>query len=218
MENSIIARNLNKFANKELTKHTNTIIRETEKTAKSLITIALTIKTINDNELYKDDFESIVQYGEKVFGYKKTAIYNMLKVADNYFIDGVNHSIFVTDEKKDFTFNQLTRFLPLPSVEVANELVEKEMLTPDMTVKEITKVVKDYNHKDEELTEEATEESTEEATEGATVDTIEVAFTQALNAYDILITEYAKNGDEELTHILEAMKDKLSHIREGYQA
>lgn len=160
MENTIIARE-HSFNNKGLKTATNRIIKATEQTAKSLMTIALTMVEIEEKELYKDDFPSIVEYGEKVFGYKKSAVYNMLKVGRQYLLPDTQKSIFAEEDGTDFTFNQLSRLLPLPSVEVATELVESETITPDMTLRQIEDAVKAYNHKDETETEE-TPDTTEE--------------------------------------------------------
>lgn len=84
MENTIIARE-HSFTNKGLKTATNRIIKATEQTAKSLMTIALTMVEIEEKELYKDDFSSVVEYGEKVFGYKKSAVYNMLPILKSPF-------------------------------------------------------------------------------------------------------------------------------------
>ena len=163
MENTIIARE-HSFNNKGLKTATNRIIKATEQTAKSLMTIALTMVQIEEQELYKDDFSSVVEYGEKVFGYKKSAVYNMLKVGRQYLLPDTQKSIFADEDGTDFTFNQLSRLLPLPSVEVATELVESETITPDMTLREIEDAVKAYNHKDDAQETEETSEA-EETTE-----------------------------------------------------
>lgn len=113
MENTIIARE-HSFTNKGLKTATNRIIKATEQTAKSLMTIALTMVEIEEKELYKDDFSSVVEYGEKVFGYKKSAVYNMLKVGRQYLLPDTQKSIFADEDGTDFTFNQLSRFLPRP--------------------------------------------------------------------------------------------------------
>lgn len=178
MENTIIARE-HSFTNKGLKTATNRIIKATEQTAKSLMTIALTMVEIEEKELYKDDFSSVVEYGEKVFGYKKSAVYNMLKVGRQYLLPDTQKSIFAEEDGTDFTFNQLSRLLPLPSVEVATELVENETITPDMTLRQIEDAVKAYNHKDEETdaegetdAEETSETDTEERTSPEIIDDI----------------------------------------------
>lgn len=162
MENTIIARE-HSFSNKGLKTATNRIIKATEQTAKSLMTIALTMVEIEEKELYKDDFSSVVEYGAEVFGYKKSAVYNMLKVGRQYLLPDTQKSIFADEDGTDFTFNQLSRLLPLPSVEVATELVESETITPDMTLRQIEDAVKAYNHKDEETDAEETPDTAEDA-------------------------------------------------------
>lgn len=192
MENTIIAREQS-FTNKGLKIATNRIIKETEKTAKSLITIALTMVDIEEKELYKDDFSSVVEYREKVFGYKKSLVYNMLKVGRQYLLPDTKKSIFADEDGTDFTFKQLSRLLPLLSVEIATELVKSETITPDMTLRQIEEAVKAYNHKDEET--DAEEESCEEDKHKEFTDAVEYA------------------PDEELSHSYYNAEELLDLIR-----
>lgn len=195
MENTIIARE-HSFTNKGLKTATNRIIKATEQTAKSLMTIALTMVEIEEKELYKDDFSSVVEYGEKVFGYKKSAVYNMLKVGRQYLIPDTQKSIFADEDGTDFTFNQLSRLLPLPSVEVATELVESETITPNMTLRQIEDAVKAYNHKDEETdAEETSETDTEERTAPEIIDDI-------LTLCDELKTVYTRYDINKLASLM----------------
>lgn len=83
MENTIIARNY-KFENKELTKATTAIAKATESAAKSLLKIASVMAEVEARALYADDFKSIAEYGERVFGYKKSAVYNMVRIGRDY--------------------------------------------------------------------------------------------------------------------------------------
>lgn len=198
MENTIIARE-HSFNNKGLKTATNRIIKATEQTAKSLMVIALTMVEIEEKELYKDDFSSVVEYGEKVFGYKKSAVYNMLKVGRQYLLPDTQKSIFADEDGTDFTFNQLSRLLPLPSVEIATELVESETITPDMTLRQIEDAVKAYNHKDEET--DAEETDAEE-----TPDTAEDASKEF-----IVAVEHAP--DEELVYFKYSAEELLDLLR-----
>lgn len=203
MENTIIARE-HAFTNKGLKTATNRIIKATEQTAKSLMTIALTMVEIEEKELYKDDFSSVVEYGEKVFNYKKSAVYNMLKVGRQYLLPDTQKSIFADEDGTDFTFNQLSRLLPLPSVEVATELVESETITPDMTLRQIEDAVKAYNHKDEETdtedetdAEETSETDAEERTAPEIIDDI-------LALCDELKTVYTRYDTNKLASLMTA--------------
>lgn len=205
MENTIIARE-HSFNNKGLKTATNRIIKATEQTAKSLMTIALTMVQIEEQELYKDDFSSVVEYGEKVFGYKKSAVYNMLKVGRQYLLPDTQKSIFADEDGTDFTFNQLSRLLPLPSVEVATELVESETITPDMTLREIEDAVKAYNHKEdaqenEDISEveETTETENEERSESEIIDDI-------ITLCDELKTVYTRYDINKLASLMTAIE------------
>lgn len=213
MENTIIARE-HSFTNKGLKTATNRIIKATEQTAKSLMTIALTMVEIEEKELYKDDFSSVVEYGEKVFGYKKSAVYNMLKVGRQYLLPDTQKSIFADEDGTDFTFNQLSRLLPLPSVEVATELVESETITPDMTLRQIEDAVKAYNHKDEET--DAEGETDAEETPDTAEDTPK-EFTVAVEHAPDECLAYKEYTAEELLDLLRTANEDglILHVYRG---
>ena len=140
MENTIIARQT-EITNKELKKATDKIIKANKSMVKNLFVIASTMAEVEQRGLYADDFKNIAEYGMKVFGYKKSAVNNMVRVGLNYIDPETGRSILI-EEGEDFNFSQLVRLLPLPSVDDAVEMVENEEITPDMTVKEIEKAVK----------------------------------------------------------------------------
>lgn len=183
MENTIIAHNY-KFESQELTKATKTIVKATESAAKSMLKIASVMAEVEARALYAFDFKNIAEYGERVFGYKKSAVYNMVRIGRDYIDPETGKSVLALEDGQDFTFNQLTRLLPLPSVDVAEELVADAVITPDMTLREIENAVKEYNHKDDAAEGEETE--TAEAVE-VEPDEIATAFLSAKNALDHLI-------------------------------
>lgn len=213
MENTIIARE-HSFTNKGLKTATNRIIKATEQSAKSLMLIALTMVEIEEKELYKDDFSSVVEYGEKVFGYKKSAVYNMLKVGRQYLLPDTQKSIFADEDGTDFTFNQLSRLLPLPSVEVTTELVENETITPDMTLRQIEDAVKAYNHKDEET--DAEDETDAEETSDA-INTEPKEFTVAVEHAPNECLAYKYYTAEELLDLLRTANEDglILHVYRG---
>ena len=215
MENTIIARNY-KFENKELTKATTAIAKATESAAKSLLKIASVMAEVEARALYADDFKSIAEYGERVFGYKKSAVYNMVRIGRDYIDPTTGKSVLALENGQDFTFNQLTRLLPLPSVDVAEELVAEEVITPDMTLREIENAVKEYNHKDDAA--EGEEESAEETEATAEVveeepDEIAMNFLSAKMALDRLVELFA--DDPNTAEILTEMKTRLEIIENG---
>lgn len=216
MENTIIARNY-KFESKELTKATVAIAKATESAAKSLLKIASVMAEVEARALYADDFKSIAEYGERVFGYKKSAVYNMVRIGRDYIDPATGKSVLALENGQDFTFNQLTRLLPLPSVDVAEELVAEEVITPDMTLREIENAVKEYNHKDDAA--EGEEEPTEETEATAEVvekepDEIAMQFLSAKMALDRLV-ELFKGTDAGSD--LERVKNELLTIEKMYE-
>lgn len=208
MENTIIARNF-KFENKELTKATTAIAKATESAAKSLMKIASVMAEVDARSLYIDDFKTIADYGKEVFGYKKSAVYNMVRVGRDYIDPTTGKSIFALENGEDFTFNQLTRLLPLPSVEDAEHLIADETITPDMTLRDIESVVKAYNKEEsaEAETEEAAEAETEEA---AKPDEFALNFLNVKTSLDCLIE--LLQDDPNTAEILTEMKSRIVAI------
>lgn len=202
-ENTIIARNY-MFKNKELSKATAAIVKATDSAAKSLLKIASVMAEVDARNMYADDFKSVAEYGERVFGYKKSAVYNMIRIGRDYIDPETGKSVLALENGQDFTFNQLTRLLPLPSVDVAEELVSGEVITPDMTLREIENAVKEYNHKDD---------ATEGEEEHAEPDEIALNFMAAKTALDRLIELYS--DDFKTAEILAEMKTRLEIIENG---
>lgn len=213
MENNVIIAKGFKFTNKELEKATKTIIKAEEKTCKSLIEIALTIQDVARRRLFADDFKSITEYGEKVFGYKKSSIYNMLNVSQKFLMDN-GHSVLTPDDDKtqDFTFNQLVHMLPLSAPEVI-ELVDDSKITVDMTLKEIDKVIKDYT-KTESENEVIEPESVEDvSTTTEEINEVELAFQTILSN---LFTLKESLTDEKYNKSLDAIGKNLSKLMNLY--
>lgn len=213
MENTIVLKQTAmSFANKELTTATKAIIAAQDRVGKSLMKIACLMSKIESEQIFADDFKSITEYGEKVFGYKKSQVNNMVNVGKKFLEENGVDSVLKLDDGSDFGFTQLVNMLPLPSVEVAQQLVLDGDITPDMTVAQIKEIVHNYNHP-EEATEE-TEETTEEATEDATIelDNAAVMFLTAKDAIDSLCGIYAERTD---------LCDRLMNIKryiEGVEA
>lgn len=108
----------------------------------SLFGIAHIMQEIQKGELYKaDGFKNIVDYAGQVFGYKKTMIYNMLQVAENYLQAGENKTVFAVGEK-DFSMGQVQELLALPPAK-SKELIKAGAINAEMSTKEIRDVVKE---------------------------------------------------------------------------
>lgn len=214
MENTIIARNY-KFESKELTKATVAIAKATESATKSLLKIASVMAEVEARALYADDFKSVAEYGEHVFGYKKSVVYNMVRIGREYIDPTTGKSVLALENGQDFTFNQLTRLLPLPSVDVAEELVAEEVITPDMTLREIENAVKEYNHKDDAAESEEEPDAAESEEEPAEEEPDEIAmqFLSAKTALARLVELFA--DDPNTSEILTEMKTRLEIIENG---
>ena len=85
------------------------------------------------------------------FGFDKSAISRMCNCFEKFMIVKNNECILAT-EYKDFTNSRLYEMLPLEKVDVVN-LVCTRVIKPEMSVKQIRKVVKSYLNKDNEKTE-----------------------------------------------------------------
>lgn len=216
MENTMIAKTqTTAFANKELTKATNMIIKATESVGKSLFKIAAVMAYVDEKELYAEDFKNVAEYGEKVFGYKKSVTYNMIRVGREYLDKSTGNSVLMLEDGRDFSFTQLSKMLPLPSADVAAELVDSEQITPEMTTKQIAEVVKAYNKKDEPETEETEPETEPEQIEetepvAAELNTADVMFDTARTAIDQLIEMY--KGNEDIAKALDDLKLRLTTV------
>lgn len=100
----------------------------------------------------------------------------------------------------------------MAEVDVAEELVTGEVITPDMTLRQIENAVKEYNHKDD-----AAEGEEEPAAKGeeepAEPDEIALNFMAAKTALDRLIEMYS--DDFSTAEILTEMKTRLEIIENG---
>ena len=212
MENTIIAK-CQKFENKELQRATAVIIKTTESVGKGLLKIASVMAEIDTNRLYEDDFPTIYAYGEKVFGYKKSNVNNMVRVGRDYIDRETGKSILALEDGRDFTMHQLTALLPLKSTETAEEMVKDGEIEPEMTVAEIRNAVKS---KIAETAEPEYTESTEaEQEEAGSVepDEKENIVEAAFNDAEIALTTICENiDDEKIAAKIRKMCDDLRKI------
>ena len=136
------------FANEKLQNYTMRIFELTQATKRNLFEIAVLLNTINDENLYKTGgFNSIQEYAEKNFGYKKSMVYKMLDVAKK-FIDFRENGGYVSrliHEDIDYSVSQLME-LNQVEFDTAKSLDENGVITPEMTTKEIREVVKNFKN------------------------------------------------------------------------
>lgn len=86
----------------------------------------------------------------KTFGFKKSASYTLLKVGKEYTkqltdakgkVAGYKSNLTADNAEKDYTTTQIEKMLPVGH-EVAEQLSEEGKINPDMSCKEIEKVIK----------------------------------------------------------------------------
>lgn len=131
--------------------------------------IAWLIAMVDARGMYANDgFETVHEWTAQAFGFKKTLSYNLLKIGNEYIREVISRESKVTgycsnllpvpvemDENgkplpsepapiKDFSVSQLSAILPVGHRE-AEDLVREQVITPDMTVKQIKEIVKSRN-------------------------------------------------------------------------
>lgn len=193
----------------------------------SLFGIAHIMQEIQKGELYKaDGFKNIIDYAGQVFGYKKTMVYNMLQVAENYLQAGENKTVFAVGEK-DFSMGQVQELLALPPAK-SKELVKAGAINAEMTAKEIRDVVKENkprkpkdakkamterkkreekleNIKEENSSQQETPATENPAAENVHVKKIEKIFSEMIA--DLNTLKVAKTETEKLARIMQGVVD-----------
>ena len=159
MEFLVTTTNAVSFSNKELQKATNTVFKLGDTIKKNWFAIAHIVAHVYATECYKDDgFNTVHEWVEKTFGIKKTASYSLLTIGKEYTREIVNASgkvvgygtNLITDGSDDFSKTQVEKMLPVGH-ELAVELVNGGEITPDMSAKEISRVVKSYTNSEPEI-------------------------------------------------------------------
>lgn len=152
MEFLVTTTNAVSFDNKELQKATNAVLKLGDAIKKNWFAIAYIVAHVDETECYKDDgFNNVHEWVEKAFGIKKTASYSLLTIGREYTREIVNSSgkvvgygtNLVTSGSDDFSKTQVEKMLPAGH-ELAVELVNGGEITPDMSAKEISRVVKSH--------------------------------------------------------------------------
>lgn len=170
MEFLVTTTNAVSFDNKELQKATNAVLKLGDAIKKNWFAIAHIVAHVDETECYKDDgFNNVHEWVEKSFGIKKSASYSLLTIGREYTREIVNSSGKVvgygtnltTDGSDDFSKTQVEKMLPAGH-ELAVELVNGGEITPDMTAKEISRVVKSRMKQEPETDETEPEQETEE--------------------------------------------------------
>lgn len=184
MEFLVTTMNAVTFNNKDLQKATNTVFKLGDAIKKNWFAIAHIVAHVDATECFKDDgFNTVHEWVEKTFGIKKTASYSLLTIGKEYTREIVNASgkvvgygtNLITDGSDDFSKTQVEKMLPAGH-ELAVELVNGGEITPEMSAKEISRVVKSHTNPepDEPETTEEPEQEPAETTEEPEVETVSV--------------------------------------------
>lgn len=142
------------LTNKNLAKVTEKIYKLADTMRRSAFETAVLIATVDVNQWFLDDgFEDVHAWTAQMFGFKKSASYNLLKIGKEWARTVTNETgktvgyrSLLTDESDpiDFTTSQVTLLLP-EGLEKAQELVKDDVITPEMTCAEIRKKLKELH-------------------------------------------------------------------------
>ena len=171
MEEILLTQKTLAFANKNLQKATNDIMKLGNEILKCALATAVIIAKVDGLECYKEDgFNSVHEWTEKTFGFKKTASYSLLKIGKEYVREVVNpkngkiigyaSNLLPLDSDRDFTTTQIEKMLP-GGHDLALELVQNGEITPEMTCKDIAKIIKNHIEPEEDTENVEVEEETE---------------------------------------------------------
>lgn len=161
MEFLVTTTNAVTFENKELQKATNAVLKLGDAIKKNWFAIAHIVAHVDATECFKDDgFNTVHEWVEKTFGIKKTASYSLLTIGKEYTREIVNASgkvvgygtNLITEGSDDFSKTQVEKMLPAGH-ELAVELVNGGEITPEMSAKEISRVVKSRMNPEPETSE-----------------------------------------------------------------
>lgn len=147
---------------------------------KSSLEVASIVASVEDTKTYKDDFKKSSEWGEKVFGFRRSTFFNMLKIGrewvsvDTYQSSAGEmvheyHTILAKAGEDDYTVSQVIALFPL-GAEAATELHEHGVIRPDMSVRALKEAVAKYLEEAEEADEAEEVEEAEEAEEAEEVE------------------------------------------------
>lgn len=137
------------LSNKKLASHTKAIEKLMNATKRNMFEISARLLVIRNENLFEDDgFKDVFDYAEKLFGYKKNMVYKMTTTAEKFIEQsptGKGYVSILTHDNEDYTVSQLIELNTLEP-DTALKLDEQEVISPDMSTKEIREVVKAYKN------------------------------------------------------------------------
>ena len=209
------------YMNRDLNKATTTVNKLGNSIQRNLFEVAAIVAEVDCTKCYEEDgFKSVHEWTAQAFGIKKTASYSLLKIGKEYVEVLVNEkgkaisygSNLYHATEKDFSMSQVEALLPAGK-DLAEDLAATEKVTPEMTVKEIKKVVKEHTADPEDTTEEGEAEEAEEVTEAEEAVSKEKAYYDACtatgNLWDYVETETEK---EALANAIKALETLGRHL------
>ena len=135
------------FTNKKLAQHTKAIEKLMTATKRNMFEISARLLVIRNEDLFADDgFKDVFDYAEKMFGYKKNMVYKLTTAAEKFIEanpQGKGYVSILTHDNADYTVSQLIELNSLEP-DTAVELDKKNIISPDMSTKEIREKVKAY--------------------------------------------------------------------------
>lgn len=136
-----------KFKNPELGRATARIRKAGEAVRINAYKIAAELAKISNNKLWiEDGYEDVTDYANKILHIKKTMCYDLIKIGNTFVADNGRTSNLYRPEgmKQDYTVGQLRRLLPI-GYEKAEELARDGIISPEMSVRTIQKIVRVNN-------------------------------------------------------------------------
>lgn len=159
------------FVNKDLQEATKRVFKIGETVRKCAFETAWIMATVDASECYKDDgFDSVHAWAMKTFGFRKSASYALLKTGREYVrtvldargrVKGYASNLLSDQELEhgdDFSAAQIEKMLPAGH-DLVVDLVQEGEIVPEMSCRDIAKVIKAHtapeeSDEDEEVTEE----------------------------------------------------------------
>lgn len=133
--------NTTNITNKELKGHATKIKSYGTKIRENYLKIARELFEIESTECYLDDgFTDTQDFASKVLNIQKTTCYNLIAIGRDFLNeDGTRTAL--TEKGNDYGVSQLQILLPL-GVTKAKELHDDEVISPDMSVRQLKEVIK----------------------------------------------------------------------------
>lgn len=173
MEFLVTTNNEVKFNNKTLQTASNRVFKLGNAIKKNWFEIAHIVASVDASKCYKEDgFKTVHDWVSKTFGIKKTASYSLLTIGKEYTREILSESgkvvgygtNLVTDESRnfngDFSKTQVEKMLPAGH-DLAVEMVSNGDITPDMSARDISKIVKERTKDEEDEVETTSDEEDE---------------------------------------------------------